>query len=399
MQLSVRKARIALSPVPRQIISTTSPAHPLRAFGSSPLRSTLAHPRLHGQFSALLHQSISIWKGGQERGSHTSSNDADTRDPNAKVLRPVGDTNAAFSEEVHQKLMDAFIARVDELEPDPAPYSLPWLLRSFYEAKPKRCITLVVPSNVSRDAAREALQKQCKRWDGYVGALRSSYVCIVVLKSTFDALRDNLQYNTRLGFRGEARVYCAVGSKHEMNPISASRKFKTHIEASKDDKGEEHRLLLHSNGKLHESIEVDDSTVKVQTIAKENTAASSNINDLDSYSESLAWFLKRFACCAIVIVGGTAGLTYFATKATCGCNELCSGSEYEQEQHHGESYNKGKSKVKSALGVQHGAIQATGHVDASTHIHHGCDANPLSSSSPTIGNNQPNGNEGLTQKQ
>lgn len=226
-------------------------------------------------------------------------------------------------------------------------------------------------------------------------------MCIVVLKSTFDTLRGALQYNTQLGFRGEARVYCAVASKYEMDPISASTKFKTYVEASKNNEGEaeEGRLLLHSKGDLHKSINVDSSTVKVQTDFKETTAASSNINNHDSHSGSLALFLKRFACCAIVIIGGTAGLIYFTTKATCGCNELCSGSEYEQEQHHGESYNKCKSKVKSALGVQHGAIQATGHVDASTHIHHGCDANPLSSSSPTIGNNQPNGNEGLTQKQ
>lgn len=276
-----------------------------------------------------------------------------------------------------------------------------WLLRIFYEAKPKRCITLVVPDEALCEAARDALQKECKRWDGYVGALRSSYVCIVVLRRTFDALMKDLQYNGKLGFKGEVRVYCAVDSRHEMDPILASSRFKTYIEASKnnEDEGEKGRLVLHSKEQLHKSISVDSSTVEVQTDARETTAASSIINFLHSHSGSLAWCLKRFTCCAIVIIGGTACLTYFAPKATCGCTELCSGSEYEQEQHHGESYNKGKSKVKSALGVQHGAIQATGHVDASTHIHHGCDANPLSSSSPTIGNNQPNGNEGLTQKQ
>jgi len=64
------------------------------------------------------------------------------------------------------------------------------------------------------------------------------------------------------------------------------------------------------------------------------------------------------------------------------------------EQHSGASITK-----DAALDVQHGAIKAAGDVDASTHIHHGYEANPLSSSSPTVGNNQPNGNEGLTQKQ
>lgn len=399
MQLSarLRNARIALSPIPRQCKSTISTAHPLRAFSPSPLRPTLAHPRFYGQFSALLHQLI--WKGVQERGSHTNSYDADTRESNPKVLRPVGDTKATFNEDVYQHLMGEFIASVNELDPDPAPYSLPWLLRTFYEAEPKRCIALVVPDSKSCEVARKALHLECKRWDGYVGALRSSYVCVVVLKSAFDRLRGDLRYNSELGFKGEARVYCAVASRHEMDPISVSSGLETYIEASKHGKDEERRLLLHSEADLPQNITVDRDTVERRERPRKTTATSSNTIYLDPNSGSLAWILKRLACCVIIIIGGTAYLTYFPTKATCGCTELCSGSEYEQEQHHGESYNKGKSKVKSALGVQHGAIRATGDVDASTHIHHGCDANPLSSSSPTIGNNQPNGNEGLTQKQ
>lgn len=132
--------------------------------------------------------------------------------------------------------MDNSIARVNELDPAPVLYSLRWLLRSFYEAEPRHCIALVVPDDASRDAAREVRRKKCKRWDCLVGALRSSYVCIVVMSNIIDNLREDLQYNSELDFRGEMRVYCAVASRHEMKPFSASPGLEIYIEASKDDK-------------------------------------------------------------------------------------------------------------------------------------------------------------------
>ena len=99
------------------------------------------------------------WKGVQQRGQHSNSYDADPRDSKPKVLRPVGDINAAVSGDVQQQLMGKFIARVNEFDPVPALYSLRWLLRRFYEVEPKCCITLAVPDDDSCDA----LWKDCKR--------------------------------------------------------------------------------------------------------------------------------------------------------------------------------------------------------------------------------------------
>lgn len=404
LSIGMRHARVAssvLSPASRQSISTIPPPRSLHALRLPPFRPTIAHPRSYGRISALLNRSF--WKAVEEQGSHTNRHSADAQAPDPTVLptvlRPVGGTSAAISGAVFRELMRKFIDRVDELDPAPAQYSIDWWLRLPYERQPRRCFLLVVPDERSRKAAREALEAVCKRWHGWVGALRSSYVCIVLPRKAFDDVRDNLQYNDELGFKGEARVYCAVGSRYEMDPISAPPKLKTYIEASENnkDKGEKRRLLLHSNAK--ESIDIDHRTVDVQEYSGETTAASSSTKDLDSNQGSLAWLLPKSVPGCAVIIAGTAFLTYFATRATYGCNELRGGSDCEQEQHHGESHNRGKSKQTSALDVQHGAIKAAGDVDASTHIHHGCEANPLSSSSPTVGNNQPNGNEGLTQKQ
>lgn len=236
--------------------------------------------------------------------------------------------------------MGKFIARVDELDLDPAQYSIRWWLRLIHERQPRRCFLLVVPDERSRKAERKTLEAVCKRWDGWVGALRSSYVCIVVLRETFDDFRDKLQYNDELGFKGkgEARVYCAIGSRYEMGPISASPKLKSYIEASKDGKHEECRPLLRSEADLPEGVTVDRDTVERREHPKKTTATSSSTNYLDSNQGSLAWLPKSVPCCA-VIIAGTACLTYLATRATYGCNELRGGSDCEQEQHHGESHN------------------------------------------------------------
>ena len=330
--------------------------------------------------------------------SHTDSHDADTRDPEALMLKPLGVTGVPVPAGARKELMDNFLARVNSLDPAPAQYSLRWWLRILHEAKPRRCITLVVPDKPSREAALKALSKACEIWHGSVGALRSSYVCIVRRRKTFDDLREDLQYNSELNFKGEVLVHCAIGSRYEMGAISASPGLKTHVEASKPNESEQCRLVLPVDEKLPKGITVDDDTVETREDLSEKTTTSPNTDSLDSsYSTSLNWFLKGVACSAVIIAAATC-LKHVVPKATCGCEGLRGGSEREQEQQHGESHNRGKSKQTSALDVQHGAIQATGDVDASTHIHHGCEANPLSSSSPTVGNNQPNGNEGLTQK-
>ena len=111
----------------------------------------------------------------------------------------------------------------------------------------------------------------------------------------------------------------------------------------------------------------------------------------------LASILKRAACLAAPVLG-TACLTYHITKAMSGWDEHKGDSNREQEQYHGKSRNHGRSEQRSALKNRQGNINA-GDVYNSTHIYHGCDANPLSSSSPTVGNNQPNGNESLSRKQ
>ena len=339
------------------------------------------------------------WTRAKEQGSHTDSHDADIRDTDALVLKPLGVTGVPVSAGARKELMDNFLARVNSLDPAPAQYSLRWWLRILHEAKPRRCITLVVPDKPSREAALKALSKACEIWHGSVGALRSSYVCIVMRRKTFDDLREDLQYNSELNFKGEVLVHCAIGSRYEMGAISASPGLKTYVEASKPNESEQCRLVLPVDEKLPKGITVDDDTVETREDLSEKTTTSPNTDSLDSsYSTSLNWFLKGVACSAVIIAAATC-LKHVVPKATCGCEGLRGGSEREQEQQHGESHNRGKSKQTSALDVQHGAIQATGDVDASTHIHHGCEANPLSSSSPTVGNNQPNGNEGLTQKE
>lgn len=380
----------------RQCLWTSSPSRHLRALSSSQLLPTIACPRSYWQSSLLVH--LRRWKRAKEQGSHTDSHHADTRDTDALMLKPLDVTGIPVSAGARKELMDNFLARVNSLDPAPAQYSLRWWLRILYEVKPRRCITLVVPDEDSRDAALEALSKACQRWHGSVGALRSSYVCIVKLRKTFDDLREDLQYNSELNFKGDVLVHCAIDSRYEMGAISASPGLKTHIEASEHNEGEQCRLVLRVDAKLPKGITVDDHTVEKREHPSETTTTSPNTDSLDSYSTSLDWFLTGVACSAVVIAAAICW-KHVVPKATCGCDGLRGGSEREQDQQHGESHNRGKSKQTSALDVQHGAIQATGDVDASTHIHHGCEANPLSSSSPTVGNNQPNGNEGLTQKQ
>jgi hypothetical protein len=201
-----------------------------------------------------------------------------------------------------------------------------------------------------------------------------------------------------LDFRGEVRIHCAVGSRYEMDAIPVSSRFTTYIEASEHEKGEPHRILLHLKANVRESFFVDCNTVEYRATSKESTSASSDMNNFNLDLGCLATTLKRTACLAVPVFG-TACLTYYITKAMSGCDEKQGGSNREQEQHHGESHNYGESKQRSALKVRQGNIRAGGDVYNTTHIYYGCDANPLSSSSPTVGNNQPNGNEGLSQKQ
>jgi hypothetical protein len=85
-------------------------------------------------------------------------------------------------------------------------------------------------------------------------------------------------------------------------------------------------------------------------------------------------------------------------RATSGRGEPLDCNSQEQNQQHGESHNAGKSKQQSTLNVGYGDIRAGGNVNILTTTRHGLEADPLSSSSPTVGNNQPNGNEGLSQK-
>jgi hypothetical protein len=285
------------------------------------------------------------------------------------VLRPLGDTNAVVSGDVRQQLVEEFLAGVDDFDPVPARYSKDRWRRVLYEAPPARYIVLVMPDEASREAARKTLEKVCERWDDWVGVLRNSYVFLVVLRDTLDALREGLAFGFEFRFLREAWIHCAVERRYEMGPISALPGLITRVDASECDEDEERRLFLHWPAHPAKNVLVDTDTVEFRDPSSESTAASSQTNDRE-----------------------------LSTKATSLRDEKQGSSNRRQEQHHGESHNNGKSEQISALVVRCDNINAGGNVNITNNIHYGCNANPLSSSSPTVGNNQPNGNEGLTQK-
>ena len=392
----LRHVHTGISPSSRQptVLSQRSillPYHSFRVLRSSPARPSIPPTRPCGRTFAS--PCNSFWQGAKEHGSDINRHHAGSR----AVLRPVDGTNAAVGGHLRQQLIEHFLTRVDKLDPAPARNSIQWWLRIIHEAEPARCILLVLPDEASREAARRTLQKVCERWDGWVGALRDSYVCLVVLRDTLDTLRNDLERDRELDFRGELRIHCAVGSRYEMVAIPASSRFTTCIEASEHEKDEPCRILLRSKADVRESVFVDCNTVEYRATSKESTSASSDMTNFNLDLGCLATTLKRTACLAAPVLS-TACLTYYITKVISARNEQQSGSIQEQEQHHGESHNHGKSEQRSALKVRQGNIRAGGDVYSSTNIYHGCDANPLSSSSPTVGNNQPNGNEGLSQK-
>lgn len=394
----LRHVHMAISPIvrPSTVLSHTSilsPYHSLRTLRSSLVCPPITPPRLYGQLFASLYHSV--WPRAKEHGSDTNRHQAGS----LAVLRPVGSTNVAVGGHVRQQLIEHFIARVDKLDPAPAKKSPQQWLCIPQKAEPFRCILLVLPDEPSREAACKALQKVCERWDGWVGALRNSYVCPVVLRETLDTLRNDLERDRELNFIGEVRIYCAVGSRYEMDAIPASSQFTTYIEASAHEKGEARRILLCSKANPEGGVFVDHNTVDTPATSKENTSASLDTENFNLDLECLASVLKRTACLAAPVVG-TACLTYYITKAMSRRDEQQGGGgNRAQEQHRGESRNYGKSEQRSDSKFRQGNIHAGGDVYNSTHIYHGCDANPLSSSSPTVGNNQPNGNEGLSQKQ
>ena len=216
----------------------------------------ITSPRLYSRPFASLYRSV--WPWAKEHGSETNRHHAGSR----AVLRPVGGTNAAVGGHVRQQFIEHFLARVDKLDPAPARNTLQWWLRILYEAEPSRCILLILPDEASREAARETLQKVCERCGGWVGALRNSYVCLVVLRDTFDTLRNDIERNRDLNFKGELRIHCAVGSRHEIEAIPASSRFTTYVEASEREKCEPRRILLHSKANVRESVFVDCNTVE-----------------------------------------------------------------------------------------------------------------------------------------
>jgi hypothetical protein len=154
-----------------------------------------------------------------------------------------------------------------------------------------------------------------------------------------------------------------------MDAISALPGLITLVDASECDEGEARRLFLHWPAHPAKNVLVDTDRVEFRDPSSESTAASSQTNDPE-----------------------------LSTKATSLRDEKQGSSNREQEQHHGESHNNGKSEQISVLVVRSEHIYAGGDVNITNNIHQGCNANPLSSSSPTVGNNQPNGNEGLSQK-
>ena len=223
--------------------------------------------------------------------------------------------------------MKDFMAWVDEKDPAPVWYTLQWWLRHIYEAAPTHRITLTMPDEASCEAARDALQKVCNRWDGWVGALRTSYVCIVVGKSFL----------------------------------------------------------------------VDYSRIEVLDTSKESKAASSDAKNFNVTVECIASVFKRTMPMAIPMLG-TALLTYLITNAMVGNDEPQDGSDRKQEQHNGESHNNGESRQKSAPEVRCGHIRAGGDVYHIINIYNLLEGNPLSSSSPTVGNEQLSGNKDLREK-
>lgn len=363
---------MTISPIGRRIstlshTSKFSPPHSFHIISSSPIRPSIVPPRLSGR--RFIPHHYSVWHKNEEHGSHTRRHHAGSRAASAPVLRALGDTNAAVSEEIHEQLIQEFLSEVDGFDPAPVRYSQEWWLRILYEARPARYIVLVLPDDVSREAARRTLQKVCERWDDWVGVLRNCYVFLVVLRDTLDALREGLAFGFEVRFLREAWIHCAVESRYEMDAISALPELITKVDASKRDEGEAHRLFLHWPAQPAKNVLVDRGTVEFRDPSSESTAASSQTSDRE-----------------------------LSTKATSSRDEQQGSSSREREQQHGESHNKGKSEQTSALVVVQDQIYAGGNVTIINNIHHGCNASPLSSSSPTVGNNQPNGNEGLTQK-
>lgn len=363
---------MTISPIGRRIstlshTSKFSPPHSFRIISSSPIRPSIAPPRLYGRRFAPQH--YSVWHKNEEHGSHIRRHHAGSRAASEPVLRASGNTSAAVSEEAHGKLMQEFLSGVDGFDPAPPRYSQEWWVRILYEAPPARYIVLVLPDEASREAARRTLEKVCERWDDWVGVLRNCYVFLVVLRDTLDALREGLAIGFEFRFLREAWIHCAVDSRHEMDAILALPGLITKVDASKRDEGEAHRLFLHWPAQPAKNVLVDPRTVEFRDPSSESTTASSQTNDRE-----------------------------LSTKATSSRDEQQDSDNREQEQHHGESHNKGKSEQTSALVVVQDQIYAGGNVTIINNIHHGCNASPLSSSSPTVGNNQPNGNEGLNQK-
>jgi len=373
----------------------------LRRYYSPPLHLAVARPSglrcrpLASRYFWTLYRT-------QEQGARTNTNSANTRDDDAPVLRPIGDTPVeAVTRRVRQQLVDSFLVKIERLDMITARPPLQRWLRLFYEAEPTRCIMLVLPNETARETACQALRKVCKRWDGWVGVFKASYVCLVVSRASFDTLINDLEHDVDVDFKGEVRVHCAIGSKHEMDGITASSGLDFHIDASRGTRGESPRLLLLATAA---SVSADRNTVEIRSLPNESiatsetTAASSdsfNINLFSGLFASVSPVVECVSCVALAVA--STWVLHHVRNAPCE-REQRSGSKLEQEHQHGESYNQGKSEQKSALKVGHGDIQAGGDVHISTPTHHGCEANPLSRSSPTVGNNQPNGNEGLDQK-
>lgn len=310
----------------------------------------------------------------------------ETRDSDA-LLWSIGETTTAVDQE---KLVEDFIAKFDESDPAPVWYSLQWWLQLLYHAEPKRYVILVVPD----EELRTAFRKFCKRWEGSVGVLRASYVCLVRRRDMVDNFMQDLERDSKLGSIKKVWVYCAAGSRHEMDAIAAPSRFSVQYDASNPYDREPRRLLLHWQADTRQSITIDPVTVDTQHPDGAASPASQRSTDQDRNSgNSESWKHPYAYLAAIVSV---------ACVADCLINTIYdfagrhSSVMHGGELQHGESHNRGKSQQRSVLKVRYD-IQAGGNVTISTPTHHGCEANPLSSSSPTVGNNQPNGNEGLSQ--
>lgn len=161
-----------------------------------------------------------------------------------------------------------------------------------------------------RSCARSSLQRVCHRWDGLVGALRNSYVCIIVWQDTIDALRRDLKQDRKLDSMREVWIHGAVDSRYEMDALSAPSGSNSHLDASEHNKGEPHRLILNSDAHSGKSIFVDSNTVEVRDPPSDSTAASSDTNSLNLDFGRITSFLKSAACLAPSVLGTACFDTY-----------------------------------------------------------------------------------------